>query len=51
MIGTKAEYTATGTPGTRGKCPVCGTTLYRMGLTPEHANVPKPEVVAAPKRG
>jgi len=50
MIEAKAEYTATGTAGTRGKCPVCGTTLYRMGATPEHANIPKPEVVASPKR-
>ncbi len=50
MIEARPEYTATGTPGTRGKCPVCGTTLYRMGLTPEHAHVPKPEVTAAPKR-
>ena len=50
MTEPKAEYTATGTAGTRGKCPVCGTTMYRMGVTPEHANVPKPEVVASPKR-
>lgn len=50
MIEPKAEYTATGTPGTRGKCPVCGTTLYKMGATPEHAQLPKPEVVAAPRR-
>jgi DNA topoisomerase-1 len=50
MIEAKAEYTATGAPGTRGKCPVCGTTLYRMGATPDHANLPKPEVVSTPKR-
>ncbi len=37
-------YTSTGTPGTRGRCPVCGTTLFRMGETEAHANVPKPEV-------
>jgi DNA topoisomerase I len=43
MQEPKAEYTASGTPGTRGKCPVCGTTLYRMGATPEHANVPRPD--------
>lgn len=50
MTEPKAEYTVAGTPGTRGKCPVCGTTLYKMGATPEHANLPKPEVVAAPQR-
>ncbi len=46
MIEARAEYTATGTPGTRGKCPVCGTTLYKMGATPAHEGLPKPEVTA-----
>src|SRR5512135_2050274 len=46
MIEAKPEYTATGTAATRGKCPVCGTTLYRMGVTPEHAGIPKPDPVA-----
>ncbi len=50
MTAPKAEYTVTGTAGTRGKCPVCGTTLYRMGATPEHADIPKPDVSALPKR-
>ncbi|MBN1966127.1 MAG: type I DNA topoisomerase, partial [Anaerolineae bacterium] len=40
----------TGSPGTRGTCPVCGTNLFRMGETPAHANVPKPEVTARPSR-
>ena len=46
MIEARAEYTATGTPGTRGKCPVCGTTLYKMGATPAHEGLPKPDVTA-----
>ncbi|HZY45814.1 MAG TPA: toprim domain-containing protein, partial [Anaerolineae bacterium] len=46
MTEAKPEYTASGTAATRGKCPVCGTTLYRMGATPEHANIPKPDPVA-----
>src|SRR5512136_1031230 len=46
MIEAQAEYTATGTPGTRGKCPVCGTTLYKLGATPAHEGLPRPEVVA-----
>ena len=37
-------YTATGTPGTRGTCPTCGTTIFRMGATPAHEGVPKPEI-------
>jgi DNA topoisomerase-1 len=50
MQSPQAVYTRTGTPGTQGKCPVCGTTLFKMGNTPEHAGIPKPEVKAAPKR-
>src|SRR5574342_1295078 len=51
MIEAQAEYTATGTPGTRGKCPVCGTTLYKMGATPAHEGLPRPEVTArAPRK-
>jgi DNA topoisomerase-1 len=45
MIEPKPEYTANGTPGTRGTCPVCGTTLFRMGKTAAHAGIPKPEKV------
>ena len=37
-------YTATGTPGTRGICPTCGTTIFRMGATPAHEGVPRPEI-------
>src|SRR5512143_712824 len=51
MVEPQAEYTASGTPGTRGKCPVCGTTMYKMGATPAHAGLPKPEVTArAPRK-
>ncbi|MFC1959269.1 type I DNA topoisomerase [Chloroflexota bacterium] len=46
----EAVYTKTGTPGTRGTCPVCETNLFRMGTTPAHENVPKPDVVEKPKR-
>ncbi|MGJ3240795.1 MAG: type I DNA topoisomerase [Anaerolineae bacterium] len=43
-------YTRTGTPATKGECPVCGTGLFRMGETEAHADIPKPEVVASPKK-
>lgn len=43
-------YTSTGTPGTRGTCPECGTTLFRMGATPAHEGLPKPEVTQKPAR-
>ncbi len=45
-----AVYTANGSPGTRGQCEVCGTTLFRMGVTDAHADVPKPEPSKRPKR-
>ena len=44
------EFTANGAPGTRGVCPVCGTTLFRMGRTPAHAGLDGAEVVAERKR-
>lgn len=50
LQNSEAVYTKTGTPGTRGQCLVCGTNLFRMGATPAHADVPKPEVVEKPKR-
>ena len=29
-------FTKAGRPATRGTCPKCGTTVYRMGATPAH---------------
>ena len=46
----EAVYTKTGTPGSRGSCPVCDTTLFRMGQTEAHAHVPKPEKLDKPAR-
>lgn len=37
-----AEWAANGSPGTRGKCPVCGGTIYKQGYTDAHATLPKP---------
>lgn len=36
------EWAANGSPGTRGKCPVCGATIYKQGYTPAHESLPKP---------
>ncbi|HIE39419.1 MAG TPA: type I DNA topoisomerase, partial [Anaerolineae bacterium] len=35
-------FTAAGRPATRGTCPVCGTTLFRMGATPAHDGLDPP---------
>ncbi len=37
-------FTGNGTPATRGVCPECGTGMYRMGTTPEHAGMQPPKV-------
>jgi DNA topoisomerase-1 len=42
MANPQAEYTKAGAPGTRGICPVCGTTLFRMGRTPAHDSLTAP---------
>ncbi|MFN8483707.1 MAG: type I DNA topoisomerase [Anaerolineae bacterium] len=50
MDNPVAEYNAAGRPVTRGTCPECGTALYRMGETPAHADVPKPEKTETPPK-
>jgi len=42
MQNPAPEFTKAGSPGTRGTCPVCGTTLFRMGGTPAHAALTPP---------
>lgn len=44
-----AEFTATGSPVTRGVCPVCGTKIFRLGKTPEHEKLTPPESVRKEK--
>lgn len=51
MRDPEAVYTQTGTPGTRGQCAVCGTSMFKMGYTPAHENLPKPDVQARPRKG
>ena len=36
-------FTEKGTPATRGVCPVCGTTLFRMGRTQAHEGMQPPD--------
>lgn len=38
-------WTRRGTPGTRGTCSICGTTVFRMGKTAAHAKTKRPEPV------
>ncbi len=47
MLDPVPTFTATGTPMTRGVCPVCGTNLVKMGKTAEHDSLEKPVVEKA----
>ena len=47
MLDPQPVFTATGMPATAGRCPVCGTKLFRMGETEAHAGLPRPERTAA----
>ena len=46
-----AEFNAVGTPVTRGKCPECGTSMYRMGSTPAYEGMQKPAKKVKPRSG
>ncbi len=50
MVDPQAEYAQNGTPRTRGKCAVCGTTIFRIGKTPAHEGIARPEVITKPVR-
>jgi len=39
----QALFMSNGTPATRGTCPVCETTLFRMGKTEAHAEMTAPK--------
>ena len=45
IVDPIALFNAAGAPVTRGICGVCGTTLYRIGKTPAHEGMVKPEKV------
>ncbi len=50
MSEAQAVWLKNGSPATQGVCAVCGTRLNRMGATPAHDNLPKPEVEATPRK-
>lgn len=50
MAAPVAVFTSGGAPATRGSCDDCGTAMFRMGVTPAHADLPKPEVVTRTRR-
>jgi hypothetical protein len=45
MLDGEPVWTSKGTPGTRGTCPNCGTTVFRLGKTPVHDRMNRPTAV------
>jgi len=45
MESPEPVWTSKGTPGTRGICPECGTTVFRMGKTEAHGQLVRPAAV------
>ena len=45
IVDPVAAFNKAGAPITRGTCGVCGTALYRIGKTPAHEGMVKPEKV------
>ncbi len=43
IVNPVADYNAIGTPVTKGECGVCGTKMFRMGITEAHRDIPAPE--------
>jgi DNA topoisomerase-1 len=43
MTSPEAVFTKKGVAATKGKCPVCGTTMFRMGETEAHTGLPRPD--------
>jgi DNA topoisomerase I len=50
MLEATATFNKVGAPVTRGKCPECGTSMYRTGKTVAHAGLIPPEKVKVEKR-
>ena len=48
LANAQPVWLANGRAATRGQCPECGTALTRIGTTPGHADLPKPEPVNRP---
>ncbi len=49
MAQATPVFTAKAQAAVQGQCPVCGTKMFRMGATPQHAALAPPEKPAPPK--
>lgn len=44
IVDPTPDFNSRGTPVTTGKCPVCGTKMYRIGRTEMHEGMEPPEI-------
>ena len=51
MLNPSAEWSAGGSPGTRGTCSICGGTIYKMGRTAAHEHLAKPDTTKRTRKG
>jgi DNA topoisomerase-1 len=51
ILEATAVFNAAGAPVTRGKCPVCGSAMYRTGRTEAHTGLTPPEKIEKRRRG
>lgn len=49
MVDPEPVFTKRAQPATRGKCPECGTNMFRMGETPMHEGLERPPKPEPPK--
>jgi len=51
IVNPEAVWTSRGTPGTRGECPECGGSVFRMGASHLHEGLTAPAPIHVSKRG
>lgn len=50
VLNAEPVWTSKGTPGMRGTCPECGTTVFRLGKTTAHDTLERPNYVRVASR-
>jgi DNA topoisomerase-1 len=51
LVGGRAIFMANARPAAEGLCPECGTRLFKIGATADHAGLPQPVAQKAAERG
>jgi len=50
MLEPIPDFNSRGTPVSIGKCPVCGTKMYRMGRSEKHEGLEPPKIIKKPPK-